>query len=318
MLVSFLKVVRFVFAIIFGGKKIYAKILGFVPTELTDRTYIVKSIDPSWTKDGLGFTWNSPSRLRCFWATSLSVETDDIYPDYSNVQDKFINPFSFNEAKGKMGEKYCLENTSSTNHTKLLVVAQLMDGTGADANTVEIAEWNGTRCLLSELPARIAGLLKDEIYTDEEGTTAVNGTNIEFKPVDQNIAKGRYAVTPKLKDATYYKKNGEEVTALSSTELANYNSSLAKAPTMIWKDGHCYYYVDIKHYGSENKPGEYGVVRNHVYKTSVTKVVGLGTPVFDPTLPIIPELPAEKYSYIAARINILSWHIVNNSVILGK
>ena len=76
--------------------------------------------------------------------------------------------------------------------------------------------------------------------------------------------------------------------------------------------------MDIKHYGSENKPGEYGVVRNHVYKTSVTKVVGLGTPVFDPTLPIIPELPAEKYSYIAARINILSWHIVNNSVILGK
>ena len=59
-----------------------------------------------------------------------------------------------------------------------------------------------------------------------------------------------------------------------------------------------------------------GVVRNHVYKTKVTKILGLGTPVYDPTKKIYPEKPSKNDHYIAAEINILSWRLVNNNYVL--
>lgn len=303
----------------YNNKEVFAKILGFVPTELTNETYVVKDIDIKWTKESLGFTWNSPSRLRSFWAKSPAFKDANVFPDYKNIR-RLINPFSFNDIVTKgLSEKYCLENTLSDNHTKVLVAAQLQDNEG---NPIEMAEWNGIRCEKKDLPERIANLLKGNLYTDDKGENAVSANDIDFVAVEQDIEKGRYGVTPKLKEGeniTYYEKDTTgKINEVSKENLKKYNATLAKAPTMIWTNGYCYYYVDIKHYGSTGSTGEYGVVRNHVYKTAIEKVVGLGTPVFDPTLEIIPELPAEKYSYIAARISILSWHIVNNSVILGK
>lgn len=55
-----------------------------------------------------------------------------------------------------------------------------------------------------------------------------------------------------------------------------------------------------------------GVVRNHVYDTKVTKIAGLGTPVYDPGLVIYPEKPSPNDHYIAAEIKILSWRLVSN------
>ena len=100
----------------------------------------------------------------------------------------------------------------------------------------------------------------------------------------------------------------------------------------IWKSGYTYYYFNIRHLAEPNisavpegspdgttveglksaVPGYYGVVRNHVYKCEISSLSGLGTPVYDPDEVIIPEKPEEKDMYLAAKINILSWRIVDH------
>lgn len=76
---------------------------------------------------------------------------------------------------------------------------------------------------------------------------------------------------------------------------------------LVWSEGMTYYYHDIIHNGSTP-----GVVRNHIYDVTVTSIVGLGTPVYDPTLIIYPEKPDENDHYIAAQVNILAWDLVLN------
>ena len=78
----------------------------------------------------------------------------------------------------------------------------------------------------------------------------------------------------------------------------------------VWKDGYTYYYFDIKHLGNK-----IGVVRNHIYDANITKLTGLGTPVYNPDEIIYPEKPIDdEETFIAAQINILSWRIVKNDV----
>jgi hypothetical protein len=73
-----------------------------------------------------------------------------------------------------------------------------------------------------------------------------------------------------------------------------------------------YYYIDIQHFG-ETK----AMVRNHCYDITIDKIKGFGTPVFDPEQIIIPEKPEDSEAMnLAARINILSWHLVEQNVIL--
>ena len=76
---------------------------------------------------------------------------------------------------------------------------------------------------------------------------------------------------------------------------------------LVWKDGMTYYFYEIRHLDTEK-----GVVRNHIYETNVTKIAGLGTPVYDPEKVIYPEIPDPNDHFIAAQINILSWRLVKN------
>lgn len=79
-----------------------------------------------------------------------------------------------------------------------------------------------------------------------------------------------------------------------------------------------YYYFPIQHLGHMGKDGKNygknGVVRNHIYDSTITKLYGLGTPVYNPDETIYPEKPEDNDSYIAAQIKILSWRLVNNNV----
>lgn len=106
---------------------------------------------------------------------------------------------------------------------------------------------------------------------------------------------------------------------------------LAAGGAKVWNSGNTYYYFNVRHVAdpmidgklstdpeydleaAEKVPGYYGVVRNHIYNTVVTGITGLGTPVFNPNEIIIPEKPADEFGYIAARINVLEWRIVNSN-----
>ena len=98
-------------------------------------------------------------------------------------------------------------------------------------------------------------------------------------------------------------------------QYSEINTSLSEKvdKALVWQSGMTYYYYEIKHLHNDQNQLMTGVVRNHVYETTVTKILGLGTPVYDPAEKIYPEKPSKNDHYIAAEINILSWRLVQNS-----
>ena len=113
------------------------------------------------------------------------------------------------------------------------------------------------------------------------------------------------------KAKTWYNSSDESAQPITDAAV-EINGKLADKEivdrALVWKDGMTYYFYEIKHLESET-----GVVRNHIYATNVTKIAGLGTPVYNPEEIIYPEIPDPNNHFIAAQINILSWRVVDNS-----
>lgn len=93
------------------------------------------------------------------------------------------------------------------------------------------------------------------------------------------------------------------------------NKELAKSPVQVRKEGMTYYYTPIRHLAeTTNKWGYYGVVRNHSYRITINTISGFGTPVYNPAEIIVPVIPKDTETFLAARINVLSWRVVPSSV----
>ena len=60
---------------------------------------------------------------------------------------------------------------------------------------------------------------------------------------------------------------------------------------------------------SKVRIGDFGLVRNHAYNLSVSKIAGLGIAVRDEEDPIVPPVETDQY-YMAMQVNILQWAIV--------
>lgn len=57
------------------------------------------------------------------------------------------------------------------------------------------------------------------------------------------------------------------------------------------------------------KLGQYGVVRNHIYRINIQGIRGIGIGINDPNDPIIPGVNSKKY-YVKSQIRVLSWRLV--------
>lgn len=112
---------------------------------------------------------------------------------------------------------------------------------------------------------------------------------------------------------------------ITSADLKDINVRLYSAYGVIekYQKGKAFFNVPLKHIWGPltstaneiNNPklGDYGLVRNHVYKLTVNKIEGLGTGIGDLDQPIVPPSESEKY-FISAQLRILQWRIVNQSV----
>lgn len=289
-----------------GGKKIYALIKGWDINTTIDRSYLVKEIDATWQNATLGFTWNDEPYYRSYWAKSVPADgvnvkydTDFTYNSLTNIIDRTI---------------YCLENTGEK-HTQIVFATKLMD---AQQNEVKVARLYSEMYMLDDIKTVIANALKDHYYYlgDDNNKHSIEPTQIEFEAAG-NSGKDSYTVRYKLTaDAaakSWYYTNDACSTFVDKTaeEVNTYLDSLEGA--QVW-NGMAYYTVDIEHLGTQDIKG---IVRNHSYVITVEGIQGLGTPVYDPnnnvTEPVDPE---ETSSYISARINVLSWRIVNQNVTL--
>lgn len=313
-----------------GDYDVYAVIEGWGLADENSKAEVEKQVDKTWTNGTLGFTpWTTADYHRCFWETSVAF-------DAGAGGNQPVNP-TFNQLKAKMQDVlYTLPNTpgskvtdlKNNDLTKFAVAATLKykDAAG-NWHNAEICRYNGVSILgIDNLKKQVA-LTFSQYYTSTDATTytQLSKDDINFK--DPDATTQQYLVTPTLADAPagtkYYTKTTTGTTPTftevdKNTVLAAIEADKAE----IRKDGRAYYYVPIKHLGSTDTNAdaiaEYGIVRNHFYKITLSGIKGFGTPVYDPSKVVAPAVPTYQDTYLAARVQVLQWRVVTQSASLGN
>ena len=314
---------------------VFAYIEAWGVADENDQSTYYKQIDVhNWTDatlgfDGTGTPWSSRDYHRCFWSKGVA------FGGTNPVHNPANHPFS--EYKANLGDAlYTLPNTP-TNYlggttgkaydnpmkselTKFLVTARLAY-TDASGNILpaEICTYKGQKFLGQE---NVKKVIADDLGTYYKMTTTATGTtydkieptDIEFSTTTEGSSKLQdYQVVAKLKSSItelYLMSGGSPVSA----DMAVVKKDLQAVPVEIHNGGRTYYYTPIKHLGKKGSIAEYGIVRNHSYQVELNSIKGFGTPVYDPTKVIVPVVPSDDLTYLAARINVLSWRVVPSTV----
>lgn len=299
--------------------KVYVKINNWSLYNARTQSDLLKTIDPTWTDNDLGLTWNDIPRFRSYWAAAGAYDGT-----YINE-----NKFIWNKGIGLGAAEYCGENTTSTDteRTKLILKGQLVDEAG---NAFELVKWNGQEMVkVDNLKKAVAAQLKYLVYSYTDDA-AGNRAYTSISDVDLECIAGTNTGAPEnVKDYQVYFqltsnastsknwaiKSGEEYKVKDAAHINSYLVTNIPAAT-VYADGQTYYYIDIKHLGTSGKDAEYGIVRNHIYDIEIQSIKGYGTPVYSPDSNLVkPETPTDEQGvYVAAKINVLSWRVVKQGV----
>lgn len=311
----------------YGDYDVYAVIEGWGLAEENGKAEVEKQVDKSWTDGTLGIgTWNTYDYHRSFWERSVAFNT--------GVDGNRPVNHKYEEFKAKMkDELYTLPNTpidkvtnlNTNNLTKLLVAATLRYKDAENNwHNAEICRYNGMNFLgIDNLKKHVASTFS-QYYTSTDNThyTQLSGSDIDFKDPDATMVQ--YRVTPTLAadpegvTKKYYTKNPGTTSDFTEVNKSTVLAAIEASKAEVRKDGKAYYFVPIKHLGKAGELGEYGVVRNHFYKITLTGIKGFGTPVYNPELVIDPTVPTYDNTYLAARVQVLQWRVVNQNVSLGE
>ena len=302
-----------------GGEQVYLQLDGWGLTAETSEGRLIKKINPGW--EG---TWWYTS-YRSFWAINSMTATNR-YHSYNDISTSF----------GKDNVLYTNENAQltdiggaagqATERTKFILKGKLCKANG-DAFT--IVRHIGAH--FADSPSETEAENLKELKKSILGQLSANGYNYYYSTTEgrKQIGEGDLKIVIATQEENEDSKNNCYVYAQLTTDAAAktwYTSleggtAIENAATeidgklaneeivdraLVWNSGMTYYYQKIKHLNDFE-----GVVRNHIYAINVTKIAGLGTPVYDPGETIYPETPEENDHYIAAQINILPWRVVD-------
>lgn len=244
------------------------------------------------------------------------------------------NP-TFVDKFGNDNPQYCFENTfdaacqNDQYTTRVLIKAKLNSG-----ETFYV--FNGDQNTIYPID-KVKNEIKKYFLTEYESWIKANVTiasgSVGEGNLDVDITDNAGDVA--LNSITF--TNGATTTATLPTD---YQQKVMDRVGTIkeYKDGESYYFVRIKHFGddmtpwntdettkpstssiypaanqNENYLGRYGVLRNNWYDIAVEGVKGLGSAVV-PT--VTPNTDDELKSYIAVKINVLSWAKHSQKVVL--
>lgn len=271
----------------------------------------------------VGHTQIASGLYRTYFAQDMNYDTDA-----TGLQR--VEEADFKDAYGDLNPQYCFENTFNVEHQNedqtTLVAIKAKLNSGKDFYIV-----GGDQTKLFD-KTQLEKLIKNKFLSVEEGWVKANAKNettsigeddltLTFdKDAAGEITLTDVAVKPeKLKTPT---------TVLPTTWLTDVKAAVGSV--VCYKGGVSYYTVRIKHFGDDLTPwkngelgvkpgsvypddtktaennwlGRYGVLRNNWYDITVEDVKGLGSAT-------VPELTGttddELESYIAVRINVLSW-----------
>lgn len=205
----------------------------------------------------------------------------------------------------------------------MLLATHLVYKDGEDYKTAEICQYRGQEYLhINDVKAEVAKNFDAYYIKKGETRTKLQPSDIEFTT---KAGIKDYLVVATLRslaaDESLQKKVGTTEEASSYTDVTkdDLQQLMNAEPAQIRKDGKAYYFIPIRHLGTDpTKVGYYGIVRNHVYSINIQNMYGFGTPVFDPSKVIDPTIPSNDATYLAARINVLSWRVVKYNADLDK
>ena len=228
---------------------------------------------------------------------------------------------------GDENPKYCFENTfdvanqNDNNTTRVLIKAKLNNGSDfyvLNGNQNTIYKYDDViKEIQNQFITEYAQWIKDNVATPAK----VDESNVK---VTISSAAGAVNITSISIDGLTLKTTSTE-TGLPSDVLDKVTARLGTIQK--YSNGESYYFVRIKHFGDDLTPwangelgdctevyptpnaeanwlGRYGVLRNNWYDITVEGVKGLGSA----TVPkVTTTTDDELKSYIAVRINVLSW-----------
>ena len=310
-----------------GDNEVYAVIDGWGLASENGKAEIEKKVDKTWSDGNLGFSpWTTSDYHRCFWEQSVAF-------DAGIGGNQPVN-HKYSDLKAKMNEVlYTLPNTPANKVTDLqnndltkLAVAATLKYKDADGNwqNADICRYNGVQFLGVDNLKKQVALTFSQYYTSTDATTytQLSASDIDFKDPDGTMQQ--YRVTPTLAadpDGTkkYYTKTTTGGTpTFTEVQKSTVLAAIEAAKAEIRKGGRAYYYVPIKHLGNPGEVAEYGIVRNHFYKITLSGIKGFGTPVYNPDQVVKPVVPTYDDTYLAARVQVLQWRVVNQNANLGE
>lgn len=327
-----------------GTSSVGFEITSWVLDNTNKKTYLVRSTDGfnDWTKlASNSSTLAAANKYRFVGSNAVAA---NLYRTYFAKDANFdqtgntaaltagdlvtsTNP-TFVDKFGNDNPQYCFENTfdvacqNDNMTTRVLIKAKLNSGEtfyvfNGDQNTIypiDEVKKEIKKYFITENKAWIKANV-----TPATGKSEVNGDDLDVEITD---AAGKVSIT----SITF--KSGVTVSS-SATVPTNYDEVLKRIGSIDeYKNGESYYFVRIKHFGDDMTPwntdetpkpsnlvyptdnqagnylGRYGVLRNNWYDIAVEGVKGLGSA----TVPAVtPTTDDELKSYIAVKINVLSW-----------
>lgn len=312
---------------VYGNNDIYAVVDGWGVADEDGKAELVKQVDTKWNDEYLGISvWTSPDYNRCFWTSSVAFAAG------TGAEGNVPVNHSYNDfAKHKLTDcAYTLPNAPTSVNadpyastlTKMVLATHLVYKDGADYKNAEICQYRGQQYLhVEDVKTAVANNFADYYIKKGDTRTKLLPSDIDFTTKATGIKD--YQVVATLRtlaaDETLQKKTGTSEEASSYTDVTNFQNLMNKETAQIRKDGKAYYFIPIRHLGTDpTKVGYYGIVRNHVYSINIQNMYGFGTPVYDPDKTIDPTIPSNDATYLAARINVLSWRVVKYNADLDK
>lgn len=331
-----------------NGYKLTFTYTGYNLGGINTNSYLIKNID------GFEATvpwngWNDAANHRSYWAKDVNYtyaipDPSLGYQSYNNAQNNtnalYCAENTFDKVSETVKNPYLVQPfvyvfgyyTVTKNGTEVTDAA-LYEYAGKIYTTSDIINviQNSIGSFLFTKSTTGEGESKD-VYTpiilDGQKVDIISCKNKDIQ-IENNDAS---RIMLKLKDNysvpndAYVKQIGTDGSvSYVSANTANINEWLAKQQITVngfKKDTDTNHYpvyfpVLVEHLnwndGSAGEVGAYGIVRNHVYKIEISSIKNLGVGIFDPTVDIIPHEKVKKM-YLAAKINILSWKIVNQTV----
>lgn len=314
---------------------VYAKIMGWDIVTYANTTTLAKSIELWDDNKFKGFSWNQAALHRSYWAKTNTDLTKTF--TWESLKSNKVND----------GVDYCLENTTPltdinnkllvnadgtksedlditrTNVTKVVVAAQLVD---ADGTPLTIYNWFGSNYRSeSDLKTAVAQSLKNDLILNGTPITAAQIKLVENVGENlKSVKEGEREIGEQYSYEVYFDLADDVATTgwkdLGGTEVTASDKLKGVRNVKVWNNGMAYYIVNIEHLGNNTDDyanGYYGVVRNHAYEITFNGVRGLGTPIYSETTTYPePVTPDHTESYVAAEINVLAWHLVQQEVTL--